>query len=147
MNKVFLTGRLAGDVDYRTGNIAVARYTLAVDRPRKKGEDKAQADFIRCVAFGQRAEFAQKYLHKGTKILVEGRIQTGSYKDKDGKTVYTTDVVVDGVEFLEKKNSSNSTNTAAAPVQTAAPAAAPAELIYAAQQTAPQQEEEYGVPW
>lgn len=104
MNKVMLLGRLTKEpeVRYTTGTnpIAVARYTLAVDR-RTDGEKKA--DFISCVAFGKSAEFAEKYLTKGTKILVTGRIQTGSYKDKDDKTVYTTDIVIESSEFVESK--------------------------------------------
>lgn len=82
-------------------NSAIARFTLAVDRRTK---EKA-ADFISCVAFGKSAEFAEKYLKKGTKIALEGRIQTGSYKNKDGQTVYTTDVIVETMEFAESKSS------------------------------------------
>ena len=105
MNKVILCGRLTNDPEVRysqtaSGQMAVARYTLAVDR---RGKEEG-ADFIRCVAFGKGGEFAEKYLRKGTKILITGRIQTGSYKDKDGKTVYTTDVVVEEHEFCESKN-------------------------------------------
>lgn len=101
MNKVILCGRLTRDVDVRYSNgeesTAVARYTLAVDR---NGDE---ADFVSCVAFGKTGEFAEKYLHKGQKILVEGEIRTGSYKDKDGDMHYTTDVVVLRHEFCEKK--------------------------------------------
>lgn len=109
MNKVVLIGRLAKDVDTRysqnaEGVLAVSRYTLAVDR---KGKD-AGADFISCVAFGKQGEFAEKYLHKGMKIAVEGRIQTGNYTDKEtGKKVYTTDIVVENHEFCESKQSDN----------------------------------------
>lgn len=109
MNKVVLMGRLTRDaeVTYRAdgngGELAIARYTLAVDRRYKR--DEQSADFIRCVAFGKSAEFAEKYLHQGTKIVLEGRIQTGSYQDKDGKTVYTTEVVVESQEFAESKKS------------------------------------------
>ena len=99
-NKVFLIGRIVRDADIRTSNEkTVARYTLAVDR---KGKDKG-ADFISCVAFGKGAEFAEKYLKKGIKIAVFGRIQTGSYTNKDGQTVYTTDVIVEEQEFCESK--------------------------------------------
>ena len=106
MNKVILMGRLTRDpeVRYSAGNnsMAVARYTLAVDRRfRRDGENNA--DFIGCVAFGKSAEFAEKYLHQGTKLLVTGRIRTGSYTNKDGQKVYTTDVIVDEQEFAEKK--------------------------------------------
>ena len=87
--------------------MAVARYTLAVDRKFKQ-EGQPTADFINCIAFGKLGEFAEKYLHKGTKIAVTGRIQTGSYKNKDGNTVYTTDVVVEEQEFCESKSQSNS---------------------------------------
>ena len=104
MNKVILIGRLTKDVDVRhTGETAVARYSLAVDRKYKKDGEQT-ADFINCVAFGKNGEFAEKYLHKGMKIAVTGRIQTGNYKDKDGKTVYTTDIVVEEHEFCESKN-------------------------------------------
>ena len=85
----------------------VARYTLAVDRKFKQ-EGQPNADFINCIAFGKLGEFAEKYLHKGVKIAVTGRIQTGSYKNKDGNTVYTTDVVVEEQEFCESKSQSNS---------------------------------------
>lgn len=106
LNKVILIGRLTDNPDVRYSNangeqLAIARYTLAVDR-KKKGE----TDFIRCVAFGKQGEFAEKYLTKGMKIAVDGRIQTGSYEDKDGKKIYTTDVVVEGHEFCEKKGES-----------------------------------------
>lgn len=105
MNKVILCARLTADPEVRysqtaNGNMAVARYTLAVDRRGKENE----TDFIRCIAFGKGGEFAEKYLRKGMKILVTGRIQTGKYTDKDGKTVYTTDVVVEEHEFCESKN-------------------------------------------
>lgn len=104
MNHICLIGRLTADpeVRYAQGDnpMAVARYTLAVDRP-KKAEGQQVADFIRCVAFGKTGEFAEKYLHKGNKIALEGRIQTGSYDDKDGKKVYTTDVIVNHHYFCE----------------------------------------------
>lgn len=118
MNKVILMGRLTRDPEVRYsqgGNgTAVARYSLAVDR-RFKRDGEADTDFINCVVFGNGAEFAEKYLHKGTKIAITGRIQTGSYTDKDGKKVYTTDVIVEEQEFAESK-ASNSDN--AAPQQT-----------------------------
>ena len=101
-------GRICKDptINYTQGDNAmcVARYTLAVDR-RFKREGDATADFISCVAFGKTAEFAEKYLKQGTKIVVEGRIQTGSYTNKDGQKVYTTDVVVENSEFAESKAS------------------------------------------
>lgn len=110
MNKVILMGRLTRDpeVRYTQGNnqMAVARYTLAVDRRFNRNGDENTADFISCVAFGKSAEFAERYLHKGIKIAVTGRIQTGSYTNKDGVKVYTTDVVVEDQEFAESKNSS-----------------------------------------
>ena len=106
MNKVILMGRLTRDpeVRYTAGEEAkaIARYTLAVDR-RFKREGEAAADFISCVAFGRQAEFAEKYFRQGIKILVTGRIQTGSYTNKEGRKVYTTDVVVEEQEFAEKK--------------------------------------------
>ena len=112
MNKVILMGRLTRDpeVRYTQGDnqMAVARYTLAVDRRfNRNGDDNNTADFISCVAFGKSGEFAERYLRKGTKIAVTGRIQTGSYTNKDGVKVYTTDVVVEDQEFAESKNSNN----------------------------------------
>lgn len=110
MNKVILMGRLTRDpeVRYSQGEsaTAVARYTLAVDRRFNRNGDENSADFIQCVAFGRSGEFAEKYFRKGTKVLVTGRIQTGSYTNKDGVKVYTTDVVVEDQEFAESKNSS-----------------------------------------
>lgn len=106
MNKVILIGRLTRDPEIRyaqnENGTAVARYTLAVDR-RFKRDGEQDADFIGCVVFGKGAEFAEKYLAKGTKIAVTGRIQTGSYTNKDGQKVYTTDVVVEEQEFAESK--------------------------------------------
>ncbi len=105
MNIVVLMGRLTKDPDVRysqgDNSLAIARYTLAVDRRRGRSSqgDQQTADFISCVAFGKSAEFAEKYLHKGTKICIRGRIQTGSYTNKDGVKVYTTDVVIDDQEF------------------------------------------------
>lgn len=111
MNKVILIGRVVRDADIRysqgASSTCIARYTLAVDRKFKQ-EGQPTADFIKCIAFGKLGEFAEKYLHKGTKIAVTGRIQTGSYKNKDGNTVYTTDVVVEEQEFCESKSQSNS---------------------------------------
>lgn len=110
MNKVILMGRLTRDpeVRYSQGEnpLAIARYTLAVDRrqSRSNGGDEQSADFINCVAFGRSGEFAEKYLHKGTKIAVTGRIQTGSYTNKEGVKVYTTEVVVEDHEFAESRN-------------------------------------------
>lgn len=106
MNKVILMGRLTRDPDvrYTAGDnpTAIGRYTLAVDR-RYKREGEATADFINCVAFGKQGEFAEKYFRQGTKVLVTGRIQTGSYTNRDGVKVYTTDVVVEEQEFAESK--------------------------------------------
>lgn len=107
MNKVILMGRLTRDPEVRyvngqNGSTAVARYTLAADRKFKQ-EGQQEADFISCVAFGKNGEFSEKYLHKGMKILVTGRIQTGSYTNKDGQKVYTTDIVVEEQEFAESK--------------------------------------------
>ena len=118
MNKVILMGRLTRDpeVRYTQGDnaMAIARYSLAVDR-RFKRDGEPDADFINCVAFGKAGEFAEKYLKKGTKIAVVGRIQTGSYTNKDGQKVYTTDVVVEEQEFAESKNSGSSDNNQSAP--------------------------------
>lgn len=113
MNVVTLMGRLTRDPIQRMANTAngqweTANFTLAVDR-RKKNEGEGQtADFISCVAFGKRAEFVNKWLHQGVKVALDGRIQTGSYTAKDGQTVYTTDVVVNNIEFAESKAASQS---------------------------------------
>ena len=108
MNKVILMGRLARDPEVRYGganNTAVAKYSLAVPRKFKR-DGEQECDFINCVAFGKLGEFAEKYLRKGIKIAVVGRVQTGSYTNKDGQKVYTTDVVVEEQEFAESKNAS-----------------------------------------
>lgn len=106
MNKVILMGRLVRDPDIRYSNgenaTAVVRFTLAVDR-RFKRDGEQNADFINCISFGKSAEFAEKYLRKGIKLVVTGRIQTGSYTNRDGNKVYTTDVVVEEQEFAESK--------------------------------------------
>lgn len=112
MNKVVLMGRLTRDPEVRysqgDSSLAIARYTLAVDRRFKRDGDEQTADFINCVAFGKAAELAEKYYHKGIKIAVSGRIQTGSYTNKDGVKVYTTEVVVEEQEFAESKNAQGS---------------------------------------
>lgn len=108
MNKVILIGRLIKDPDIRMGtnNTTIARYTLAVNRKYHKNNEPT-ADFIGCVALGKNGEFAEKYLHKGIKIAVTGRIQTGSYTNRDGQRVYTTDILIEEQEFAEsKKNQS-----------------------------------------
>ncbi len=123
MNKTILMGRLTRDPEVRyaanDSGTCIARYTLAVDRRRTAGNDGQSADFINCVAFGKTGEFAEKYFRKGTKVLATGRIQTGSYTNKDGQKVYTTEVVVEDQEFAESKRVSEE---AAAAAQTAAPA-------------------------
>jgi len=128
MNKVVLIGRLARDPEVRYSqndtSMAIARFTLAVDRRRaSNNQDGQSADFISCVAFGRTAEFIEKYFSKGNRLGVVGHIQTGSYTNKDGAKVYTTDVVVDEAEFVESKgeNSGNSGFTAPSQGQ-AAPA-------------------------
>lgn len=111
MNKVILMGRLTRDPDvkYSQGEsaMAIARYTLAVDRRFSRNNDENTADFIGCVAFGRSAEFTEKYFRKGMRIVVTGRIQTGSYTNKDGVKVYTTDVIVEEQEFAESKKAVN----------------------------------------
>ncbi len=152
MNKVILCGRLTKDPEVRYSQgaepMAIARYTLAVDRrrgSRNQNGDEQTADFIQCVSFGKQGEFVEKYLRKGTKMIVSGRIQTGSYTNKDGVKVYTTEVVVEDQEFAESKNASSnggnggnynnfsnsssdagfsSSHTASAPSNDPAPAAA-----------------------
>ena len=105
MNKVILMGRLTRDPDvrYSDQSSAVARFTLAVDRRFKRDGDQQTADFISCVAFGKTGEIIERYCHQGTKLVVEGRIQTGSYTNRDGNKVYTTEVVAENVEFAESK--------------------------------------------
>ena len=123
MNKTILSGRATADATARyTGgdnSMCVARFTLAVDRKRKKGEEQA-ADFIRCVAFGKTGEFVEKYVTKGGKFNVIGHIQTGSYQNKEGQTVYTTDVAVEEIEFGESKKAAGDNASSPAP---AAPSA------------------------
>lgn len=118
MNKVILMGRLTRDPDVRysagENSTAVARYTLAVDRRFHRDGD-ATADFVGCVAFGRQAEFAEKYLRQGTKIAITGRIQTGSYTNREGQKVYTTDVVVEEQEFAESKNAGGNNGGYSAP--------------------------------
>ena len=110
MNKVILMGRLTRDPDVRYTQgaepLAVARYTLAVDRRMRKDSEGRTADFISCIAFKKNAEFAEKYLHQGIRIVIAGHIQTGSYVNRDGQKVYTADVVIDEQEFAESKASS-----------------------------------------
>lgn len=117
MNKVILMGRLLGDpeIRYTQNKLAVARYTLAVNR---KGHTENTADFIRCVAFDHAAELAEKYFKQGTKIIITGRIQTGSYTNKDGQKVYITEVAVEEQEFAESKSANK-------PKQQEAPSAGP----------------------
>lgn len=123
MNKVILMGRLTRDPEVRysqgENQTAIVRYSLAVNR-RFKREGVPEADFINCVAFGKQAEFAEKYLKKGTKMTITGRIQTGSYTNKDGVKVYTTDVIVEEQEFAESKAAAEN-HAAASPAPQPAP--------------------------
>lgn len=119
MNSTQLIGRVCRDIEVRysqSGNnsTAIARFSVAVDRRFKK-EGGDTADFISCVAFGKTAEFLEKYFKKGMRIALNGRIQTGSYTNKDGVKVYTTDVIAENVEFCESKNESNANSAPAAP--------------------------------
>lgn len=128
MNKVILMGRLTRDpeVRYSQGeqSTAVARYTLAVDRRFKRDGDQQTADFIQCVAFGRSGEFAERYLRKGTKVVVTGRIQTGSYTNREGQRVYTTDVVVEDQEFAESRNASGGEHSGYTPADRPSPGSA-----------------------
>ena len=121
MNKVILCGRLTKDPElrYSSGDkqTAIARYNLAVDRRFKSQGEEQTADFINCVVFGRGAEFAENYLHQGTKIIAEGRIQTGSYTNRDGQKVYTTEVVVEEQEFAESKGSGSGSSQQNVPQQ------------------------------
>ena len=123
MNKTILMGRLTRDPEVRyaanDSGMAIVRYTLAVDRRRAAGNDGQSADFINCVAFGKTGEFAEKYFRKGTKILISGRIQTGSYTNQEGQRIYTTEVIVEDQEFAESKRASEE---AAASASASAPA-------------------------
>ena len=117
MNRVILIGRTTKDAEVRYAqgsNTAVAKFSLAVDRKFKK-DGEPTADFINCTAFGKTAEVIEKYVHKGTKIAVTGRIQTGSYTNKDGQRVYTTDVMLEELEFCESKNNQNNSQPAPKP--------------------------------
>lgn len=116
MNNVVLMGRLTKDPEIRYSNgetpVCIARYTLAVDRRFKRDGEQA-ADFIRCIAFGKLGEHAEKYYHKGMRICISGRIQTGSFTDKDGNKVYTTDVIAETQEFAESKRDQSAAAPAA----------------------------------
>lgn len=128
LNHVALCGRVVREpsISYTQGSksMCIAKYTLAVNRTGKKDE----ADFISCTAFGKSGEFVEKYVKKGTKLIVSGKIQTGSYKNKDGVTVYTTDVVVTEQEFAESKNASASGNASAPSAPASSPVSAPASI-------------------
>ena len=133
MNKVILMGRLTRDPEVRFSQgaepLAIARYTLAVDRRGRRdanGGDQT-ADFIPCVAFGKAGEFAEKYFRQGIKIAVTGRIQTGSYTNKDGVKVYTTEVIVEEQEFAESKSSNDSNAGSYQPVDRPTPGSASAD--------------------
>ena len=116
MNKAILMGRLTRDpeVRYSSGerSMAIARYTLAVDRGFRRGNDSSEqtADFIPCVAFDKSGEFAEKYFRQGMRVLISGRIQTGSYTNKEGQKVYTTEVIIDTQEFADSKGASDNNN-------------------------------------
>lgn len=125
MNHVSLIGRLTREPEVRRTSSGdkesiVTKFSLAVDR-RYKREGEQTADFIRCVVFGKTAEFVEKYFHQGMRVAVEGRISTGNYKDKDGKTVYTTDVIVEGCEFADGKKDGGSGGGQTAPAGSSAP--------------------------
>jgi single-strand binding protein len=130
MNKVILMGRLTRDPDVRvsTGErqMSIARYTLAVDRRGRRTDNGGEqtADFISCVAFDRAAEFAEKYFHQGMRVLITGRIQTGSYTNKDGQKVYTTDVIVEDQEFADSKGAGSGDNGGFASGSRPMPAAA-----------------------
>ena len=128
MNKVILMGRLTRDAEVRyssgESSTAVARFSLAVDRRFRRDGDDQSADFINCVAFGRTGEFMERFGRKGTKFLVEGRIQTGSYTNKDGQRVYTTDVVVEQIEFAESKSSNEGNNGGYVPTNRPTPSGA-----------------------
>lgn len=129
MNKVILMGRLTRDAEVRysqgENSTAVARFTIAVDRRyRRDNDENNNTDFISCVSFGKQAEFFERFGRKGTKFVIDGRIQTGSYTNKDGQKVYTTDVVVENVEFAESKSSASNNQGGFAPADKPSPSQA-----------------------
>ena len=131
MNKVILMGRLTRDAEIRysqgDNSMAIARFSLAVDRRGRRDSNSSEeqtADFINCVAFGRTADFLERFGRKGTKFVVEGRIQTGSYTNKDGQRVYTTDVVVENLEFAESKNAAGGNDGGFTPAERPAPSGA-----------------------
>ena len=128
MNKVILMGRLTRDAEVRysqgDASTAVARFSLAVDRRFRRENEEQTADFISCVAFGRTAEFLERFGRKGTKFILEGRIQTGSYTNRDGQRVYTTDVVVENIEFAESKASGEGNNGGYVPADRPSPSGA-----------------------
>ena len=132
MNRVILMGRLTKDPDIRytqgERSMAIARYTLAVDRRGRRGQDSSAeqqtADFINCVAFDRAAEFAEKYFRQGMRVLISGRIQTGSYTNKDGIKVYTTDIIVDDQEFADSKGAASGEGGGYQPTSRPAPSSA-----------------------
>ena len=128
MNRVILMGRLTRDAEIRysqgESSTAIARFSLAVDRRFRREGDEQTADFINCVAFGRTAEFMERFGRKGTKFVAEGRIQTGSYTNKDGQRVYTTDVVVESVEFAESKSAASGSDGVFTPADRPSPSQA-----------------------
>ena len=128
MNRVILMGRLTRDAEIRysqgESSRAIARFSLAVDRRFRREGDEQTADFINCVAFGRTAEFMERFGRKGTKFVAEGRIQTGSYTNKDGQRVYTTDVVVESVEFAESKSAASGSDGGFTPADRPSPSQA-----------------------
>ena len=128
MNRVILMGRLTRDAEIRysqgESSTAIARFSLAVDRRFRREGDEQTADFINCVAFGRTAEFMERFGRKGTKFVAEGRIQTGSYTNKDGQRVYTTDVVVESVEFAESKSTASGSDGGFTPADRPSPSQA-----------------------
>ena len=128
MTRVLLMGRLTRDAEIRysqgESSTAIARFSLAVDRRFRKEGDEQTADFINCVAFGRTAEFMERFGRKGTKFVAEGRIQTGSYTNKDGQRVYTTDVVVESVEFAESKSAASGSDGGFTPADRPSPSQA-----------------------
>ena len=128
MNRVILMGRLTRDAEIRysqgESSTAIARFSLAVDRRFRREGDEQTVDFINCVAFGRTAEFMERFGRKGTKFVAEGRIQTGSYTNKDGQRVYTTDVVVESVEFAESKSAASGSDGGFTPADRPSPSQA-----------------------
>lgn len=128
MNKVIMMGRLTRDPEYKAGEKAYAHYSIAVDRNRKI-EGQPEADFFNCTSFGKQADFVSKYLHKGTKVVIEGTLQNNNYTDKNGNKQYSVQILVSSVEFAESKAAASQSASAPQPTPQPAPQPSPAPAV------------------